>query len=71
MGIAHPVTDFSKSAVTFSYLGDQEAWLKGSRLRRTQGAPLPDRLQPQPADDQEPERAVGSDGSRSSRQTVS
>lgn len=30
MGIAHPITDFSKSAVTFSYLGDQEAWLKGS-----------------------------------------
>lgn len=30
MGIAHPITDFSKSAVTFAYLGDQEAWLKGS-----------------------------------------
>jgi hypothetical protein len=30
MGIAHPITDFSKSAVTFSYLGDQEAWLSGS-----------------------------------------
>jgi hypothetical protein len=30
MGIAHPITDFSKSAVTFTHLGDQEAWLKGS-----------------------------------------
>ncbi|MEM1441950.1 MAG: hypothetical protein AAGF67_06380 [Verrucomicrobiota bacterium] len=30
MGMAHPITDFSKSAVTFSYLDDQEAWLKGS-----------------------------------------
>ncbi|MEM9018672.1 MAG: hypothetical protein AAGC68_16810, partial [Verrucomicrobiota bacterium] len=30
MGIAHPITDFSKSAVTFTYLGDQEAWLNGS-----------------------------------------
>lgn len=33
MGIAHPVTGFSKSAVTFSYQGDQEAWLKGSIQR--------------------------------------
>lgn len=29
-GIAHPITDYSKSAVTFTYLGDQEAWLAGS-----------------------------------------
>ena len=28
MGIAHPITDFSKSAVNFNYLGDQDAWLK-------------------------------------------
>jgi hypothetical protein len=30
MSIAHPITGFSKSAVTFAYKGDQEAWLKGS-----------------------------------------
>ncbi|MEM0897639.1 MAG: hypothetical protein AAGJ79_12230 [Verrucomicrobiota bacterium] len=28
MGIAHPITGFTQSAVTFVYDGDQEAWLK-------------------------------------------
>ncbi|MEM9283514.1 MAG: hypothetical protein AAGA96_16950 [Verrucomicrobiota bacterium] len=30
IGIAHPITDFTESAVTFVYDGDQEAWLNGS-----------------------------------------
>jgi len=53
MGIAHPITDYSKSAVTFAYLGDQEAWLKGSieRMRNLgyncvwTGPYCPERLQ--------------------------
>jgi hypothetical protein len=57
MGIAHPVTDFSKSAVTFSYLGDQEAY--GTDFDSFQ-----------PTDDQEPKQANESSGSRSPRQTV-
>ena len=30
VGMAHPVTDFSKSAVLFNYNGDQEAFFKGA-----------------------------------------
>ncbi|MEM7143827.1 MAG: hypothetical protein AAF591_01750 [Verrucomicrobiota bacterium] len=33
MGIAHPITGFTQSAVTFVYDGDQEAWLKGTIQR--------------------------------------
>lgn len=33
VGMAHPITDFSQSAVTFTYGGDQEAWLRGSIQR--------------------------------------
>ncbi|MEM6777054.1 MAG: hypothetical protein AAF670_05320 [Planctomycetota bacterium] len=28
IGLSHPVTSFSRGAVTFSYKGDQEAWLR-------------------------------------------
>ncbi|MEM8952615.1 MAG: hypothetical protein AAGD22_00545 [Verrucomicrobiota bacterium] len=30
IGMAHPITGFTQSAVTFVYDGDQQAWLKGS-----------------------------------------
>lgn len=30
VGMAHPITGFTQSAVTFTYGGDQEAWLRGS-----------------------------------------
>ena len=30
IGMAHPITDFTQSAVTFAYNGDQEAWLRGT-----------------------------------------
>ncbi len=33
IGMAHPVTDFMRGAITFSYGGDQEAWLRGSIQR--------------------------------------
>ena len=28
IGLSHPVTGFSRDAVTYSYKGDQEAWLR-------------------------------------------
>jgi len=33
IGMAHPITDFCQSAVTFTYNGDQEAWIRGSIQR--------------------------------------
>ena len=33
IGMAHPVTGFTQAAVTFTYGGDQEAWLKGTVQR--------------------------------------
>lgn len=33
IGMAHPITDFTRSAVTFTFGGDQEAWLRGSIQR--------------------------------------
>ena len=38
IGMAHPITDFTQSAVTFVYGGDQEAWLRdGIRKLRDLG----------------------------------
>lgn len=38
IGLSHPVTSFSEGAVTFSYNGDQEAWLRdGIRKMRDLG----------------------------------
>ncbi|OUW16235.1 MAG: hypothetical protein CBD18_07395 [Opitutales bacterium TMED158] len=33
IGMAHPVTDFMRGAITFAYGGDQEAWLRGTIQR--------------------------------------
>ena len=33
IGLAHPITGFTQSAVHFTFAGDQEAWLKGSIQR--------------------------------------
>ena len=33
IGMAHPVTDYMQGAITFTYGGDQEAWLRGTIQR--------------------------------------